>query len=110
MNEIIRLLPVLCVAMAMNIGTGIYYSVGTQKLRFNLNTLLSGLIKAIIVGLTFIGSAYCFEMTDLSSLGIDPKLIMLSAISLYVGKSLISLSKILGVDIGAKEKSKEENK
>ncbi len=99
MKEILTLLPVLFVAAAMNIGAGIYYNVGTKNLNFNWNTFISGIIKAAIVVGIFIGTAYCFEATDLSSLGATPELIMTSAITLYVGKAVVSLGKILGIEI-----------
>lgn len=35
MKEIIKLLPVLFVAIAMNIGAGLYYNIGTKKLNFS---------------------------------------------------------------------------
>lgn len=98
MEKILTLLLVLFVAVIMNIGAGVYYNVGTKNLNFNWNTFISGIIKAAIVGGIFIGTAYCFEATDLSSLGATPDLIMTSAITLYVGKAIVSLGKILGIE------------
>lgn len=102
MKEILNLLPVLGVAIAMNIGAGLYYNIGTKNLEFNWKTLITGIIKAAIVAGIFIGIAYCFETTDLSSIGVTPVFLMTSAITLYVGKALISLGKILGVEIKTK--------
>lgn len=102
MKEILNLLPVLGVAIAMNIGAGLYYNIGTKNLKFNWKTLISGIIKAAIVAGMFIGTAYCFEATDLSSIGVTPVFVMTSAITLYVGKALISLGKILGIEIKTK--------
>ncbi len=102
MEEILKLLPTLLVAIAMNIAAGLYYSVGTKKLHFSWNVLITGIIKAVIVAGMFIGTAYCFETTDLSSIGITPIFVMMSAITLYVGKALISLAKILGVEVKTK--------
>ena len=99
MKEILTLLPVLFVAVAMNIGTGVYYNVGTKNLNFSRKTFITGIVKAVIIAGTFIGAAYCFEATDLSSLGVTPDLIMTSAIVLYVGKAVVSLGKILGIEI-----------
>lgn len=98
MKEMLRLLPILAVAIAMNIAAGTYHNVGQKGFRFNWERLLTGILKAAIVSALFIGTAFCFEMTDLSSIGADPKFIMNAAISLYVGKALISLGRILGVD------------
>ena len=102
-KEILHLLPVLAIAIAMNMGAGLYYNIGKQKLEFEWNTLLCGVIKALIIAGMFLGTSYCFEATDLSSIGITPYFIMSSAIVLYVSKALISLGKILGVEIKGKK-------
>lgn len=102
MKEILNLLPVLAVAIAMNIGSGLYYNIGTKNLKFNWKTLITGIIKATIVAGMFIGTAYCFEATDLSSIGVTPVFVMMSAITLYVGKALVSLGKILGIEVKTK--------
>jgi len=102
MEEIIGLLPVLLVAVVMNIAAGTYFNVEKENFKFSFKKLISGIIKAGIVGGMFIGTAYCFEATDLSSVGIKPIFVMLSAISLYVGKAIVSLGKILGVEIKSK--------
>lgn len=99
MQEVLNLLPVLAIAISMNIASGLYYNIGIQKLKFDKKILISGLIKALIIAGMFIGTSYCFETTDLSSIGVTPIFIMTSAITLYVTKALISLAKILGVDV-----------
>lgn len=99
MNEIIKLLPALGISVLMNIGAGIFYSIGKLRQSFNLNKLIGGIIKALIIAGMFVGSAYCFDIIDLSSLGITPIFIMSTAIALYVGKALKSLGKILGVEV-----------
>ena len=98
MSEIIQMLPVLGVAVGINIATGMYYSIGTQKFHFNLKILITGIAKALTIAVAFIGSAYCFEAADLSSTGITPSFAMTSAILLYVGIALGSLGKILGIE------------
>lgn len=103
MSEILNLLPVLAVAISMNIAAGLYYNIGTQKMTFDYKLLVAGIMKALIVAGMFIGTAYCFETTDLSSIGVTPIFIMMSAISLYVGKAIVSLSKILGIEISTKK-------
>ena len=35
MTEIIKLLPVLAIAISMNIAAGLYYSIGTKELSFS---------------------------------------------------------------------------
>lgn len=99
MKEIMNLLPVLAVAICMNLASGLYYNIGTQKMKFDFKILVSGIVKAAIIAGMFIGLAYCFEVTDLSSIGVTPIFVMMSAITLYVSKALISLAKILGVEI-----------
>lgn len=99
MQEIIKLLPALGISASMNICAGIYYNVKNLGQSFNFKKLIEGIIKALIVTWMFVGSAYCFDTIDLSSIGITPVIIMTSAIGLYVGKALKSLIKILGVNI-----------
>lgn len=108
MKEILNHLPVLFIAIAMNMIAGIYYNIGRMRLRFNIRKLISGAVKALIIAGLFIGTAYCFEATDMSSIGITPLFIMVSAITLYVGKALISLAKILGVEVSDKISDREE--
>lgn len=102
MEEIVELLPVLLVAVVMNIAAGTYFNIEKENLKFSFKKLVSGIVKAAIVGGMFIGTAYCFEATDISSVGITPIFVMLSAISLYVGKAVVSLGKILGVEVKGK--------
>lgn len=83
----------------MNIVAGLYYNIGTKKISFDLKILISGIVKAGIIAGMFIATAFCFERADLSSIGITPIFIINSAIILYVSKALVSLAKILGVDI-----------
>lgn len=98
MKEIITDMPVLGIAMLINIALGVYYSIGIQSLSFDYKKLLNGMLKALLIGASFLGIAYCFDGTDLSSIGITPEFVMNSAIILYTGKDLTTLSKILGVD------------
>ncbi len=105
MEEILTLLPVLFVAIMMNIAAGIYYNIGTKKLCFRWTTLIAGIMKAAIISCIFIGAAYCFEKTDLSSAGLTPVFVMTSAIVLYVGKALTSLGKILGINIASNKEA-----
>lgn len=99
MSEILNLLPVPAIAIIMNVAAGLYYNIGTKKLSFNYKTLISGIVKAAIVAGMFVGTAYCFDTVDLSSIGVTPDFIINSAITLYIGKALISLGKILGIEV-----------
>ena len=102
MKEIIELIPVLAIAIVMNIAAGLYYNIGKKEIDFSWKTFMSGVIKAAIVAALFIGTAYCFDVVYLSSAGVTPLFVMSSAITLYVVKALTSLSKILGVNIDIK--------
>ena len=111
MIEILNYLPLLGIAVICNILCGIYYSINMKEISFDWNKLFNGIMKAIIVIVVFIGMAYIFDqMKELAeALGVTPKFIMVSAITLYTSKVLISLGKILGVEIKI-EKKKEQNK
>lgn len=91
-------LSVLALSMTVNIMLGTYNQIGRKNCRFSRKRFLSGLIKAVIVGLSFVSLSYCFEVTDLTSLGITPDMIMNASILLYVGKDIAALAKTLGVE------------
>ena len=108
MTDILYSMPVLLIGMGMNILLGLYYQVGMCGSTFQLGRLLGGVAKAGVVGLSFIGLAFCFDRIDLSSLGISPCTIMHSAICLYIGKAAAHLTKILGI-AAKKEVSREDS-
>ena len=93
----------LCIAALVNVLLGLYNNIGVEKYKFDIRKLISGLIKAVIIIVAFIGIAYCFDITDLNSLGLTPDMIVNTAIILYVGKSLQNLTKILGVETSLKK-------
>lgn len=111
MIEILNYLPLLGIAVICNILCGIYYNINMKEISFDWNKLFNGIMKAIIVIVVFIGMAYIFDqMKELAeALGVTPKFIMVSAITLYTSKVLVSLGKILGVEIKVETK-KEQNK
>lgn len=101
MNEIINMLSELGslgIAIIINIALGMFYNIRIKDIKFDKYKLIEGIVKAAIIAGSFIGLAYCFEVSDLSSIGITPKLVMNTAIILYVGKDLTALGKILGVE------------
>lgn len=104
MQKIIELLPVLLIAIAMNLASGMYYNIGTVKSNFDFKVLINGLVKALIISGMFIGTTYCFTIVDLSAIGVDPIIIIMAAITLYVGKAMVSLGKILGLEINTGRK------
>lgn len=98
MREIINMLPILVIAVIINIMLGTYYKIGKNKLKFNCKVFIQGLIKAFIVGASFIGLAYCFDVIDLSNIGITPTTIMSTSVIMYVTKDIQNLAKVLGIE------------
>ena len=97
MDDILHSLPVLLVGMGLNILLGLFDQIWVSGTAFQLHRFLGGIAKAGVVGLSFIGLAFCFDRIDLSSLGVSPCIIMHSAICLYIGKAAAHLTKILGI-------------
>ena len=99
--EIIHYIPVLGVAVLVNIILGLYNSIGTLEIKFDWKKLVSGILKALSISIAFIGLAYCFEATnstlDFSVFEINPETIMTTSIIIYVGKGLKNLASILGI-------------
>lgn len=93
----------LCIAALVNVLLGLYNNIGVEGYKFDVRKLINGLIKAVIIIVAFIGIAYCFDITDLNSLGLTPDMIVNTAIILYVGKSLQNLAKILGIETSLKK-------
>jgi len=110
MQEIISYLPLLGIVILINITTGTYYNVKIEDISFSWNKLLTGIIKALIVGTAFVGLSYVFDNVDLGSLNITPTMVMLSAIALYAGKGIQNLSKILGITTTDTSKTEETEK
>lgn len=104
MMEIFKDLGILAIVVLCNILCGTYYNVNIKDIKFNWIKLLNGVIKALIVGIIAVGMSYVFsQMTELTeAIGITPMMIMNSAIILYVGKTLVGLGKILGVNVEVK--------
>ena len=101
MINILTLLPVLACAIGMNIALGMYYNIGIKKFSFNVHIFLTGIIAG-----SFMGLAYCFYYIDFRTFGVTPKFILNSAITLYVGKVLVSLGKILGLELNLERTDK----
>ena len=93
----------LCIAALVNVLLGLYNNIGVEGYKFDVRKLINGLIKAVIIIVAFIGVAYCFDITDLNSLGVTPDMIVNTAIILYIGKSLQNLAKVLGVETSLKK-------
>ncbi len=104
MMEIINLLPVLGVAMILNIACGTWYNIKIDAMKFDKIKFLDGLKKALIIGASFVGLAYIVmevpQVTD--ALGIEPKGIITLAIIGYTVKFVAQLAKILNITVGKK--------
>ncbi|MDP4134042.1 MAG: hypothetical protein Q8882_08525 [Bacillota bacterium] len=103
LHKILVYIPVLAVAMGLNILLGIYNKVEVKKFAFDWKVLVKGIIKAGIVFGTFIGLAFCFDYMDLSSIGISPDVVMSSSIIIYITKILNNLKDILAINGGDSE-------
>ena len=103
MLEIIKLLVPLAVAVLINILLGTYYQIGVVAVKFDVHKLLDGVIKAVIIGSSFVGLAYIISTVALGDFSIDPKLIMITAIGTYAIKAVGNLSKILGIEVPIKK-------
>lgn len=100
MEIMLQLILVLFVAMGLNIVLGMYYKIGVERFKFDYKKLLSGLLKAAIIAVSFVGFTWIFGQVELSTiLNIDPMIIINGAIVLYTGKGIIKLAKILGVKV-----------
>jgi len=110
MQEIIFYLIPLGIVILINITTGTYYNVKVEDIKFSWIKLLTGVMKAAIVGSAFVGLSYVFEVVDLGSLSVTPTTVMLAAITLYAGKGITNLAKILGVTTTDSSKTEETNK
>lgn len=104
LDTIIRYLPVLAVSIVVNILLGLYHNIGMEGQTFDWKKLVWGVAKAGVVAVAFVGLAYCFDATDtiidLGVLELDPNLIMISAITIYMIKGVTTLATILGVKTG----------
>lgn len=101
LNMIIIYLPILGIAILINIILGMYYNIGISCECFNIKKLLSGVIKSVVIASAFIGLAYCFDATqtiiNIGTFELNPELIMTSAITIYMVKDTMTLASILGV-------------
>lgn len=92
----------LAVAIMCNIALGMYYKIGKEHLEFSWTQLLSGILKAAIVGGSFCAMAYCFGVTGLGGNLVQPQDIISAATVLYMAKSIDNLMAIFGVKLTKK--------
>ena len=100
MKECFELLVLLGIAVVSNIALGMYSNIGNGKERFDKIKFINGVLKAVCVSVGFLGLSYIvFKMPDLASaIGVEPKAIMISAITVYVTKSTKTLLSVFGVE------------
>ena len=98
MKEIMELCVVLGVTMVINILLGLWNQINIEKFVFKPSVLLTGVLKAFIIALSFVGLTWVFTQVQIS--GADPEYIMKAAIVLYATKSTMKLCKILKIKIG----------
>lgn len=100
MTIMLQLILVLIVSMALNMLLGMYYKIGVEKFKFDYKKLIAGLIKLLIICVSFIGFTWIFGQVELSTiLNVDPLIIINGAIVLYAGKGIVKFMRILGVKI-----------
>ena len=92
MNEVLYLMLPLAVSVIVNIALGMYYNIGTQKFAFDYKILLNGIVKASIVGGSFIGLALGID-------GLSSMVIMNGALVMYGGYAVKSLYDALKVKV-----------
>ena len=97
LSTVMASMVALVIAAIVNILMGVYNNVNVENCKFDFHKLLNGIIKAIVIIVSFVGIAYCFDVTDLSSIGVTPDLVVNAAIVLYIGKALQNIIKILGI-------------
>lgn len=105
MIEVLHLLPVLAVAMVLNIAINTWFNVKVQDFKFDWKILANGAKKALIIGVTYIGLAYIFiEVPSLTeTLGITPVFIIILAIGTYTYDVVKGLAKVQGIKVEMKE-------
>ena len=99
MKECFELLVLLGIAVASNIALGIYSNIGSGKKNFEKKKLINGIFKAFCVSVGFLGLSYIiFKLPDLATaVGIEPKAMMISAITVYITKATTTLLGIFGI-------------
>ena len=101
MMEVLYLLPVLAVAMILNIACGTWYNIKVTDIKFDRAKFLDGIKKALIIGCSLIGLAYIVKEVPsvTEAIGIAPVGVITLAIIGYTVKFVGNLVKILGITI-----------
>lgn len=99
MKECFELLSLLGIAVCSNIALGMYSNIGSGTEKFDKKKFFNGVLKALCVSAGFLGLSYILcELPDLATaLGIEPKAMMISAVTVYVTKATTTLLSIFGI-------------
>lgn len=100
MKECIELLGLLGVAVCSNIALGMYSNIGNGTEKFDKKKFVNGIVKAGCVSVGFLGLSYIvFKLPELAlAVGVEPKAIMIGAITVYVTKATATLLSIFGIE------------
>ena len=100
MKECIELLGLLGIAVCSNIALGMYSNIGNGTEKFDKKKFVNGIVKAGCVSVGFLGLSYIvFKLPELAlAVGVEPKAIMIGAITVYVTKATATLLSIFGIE------------
>lgn len=98
MEEVIKLLSLLGVAVVGNILGGVYVNLNINHIEFNYKKLLGGLIKAACICFMFLAVAFILDNIPslVETTGVQPKVMIVSAIAIYTTKIVAHLTSIFG--------------
>ena len=110
MKECFELLSLLGIAVCSNIALGMYSNIGSGTEKFDKKKFFNGVLKAVCVSSGFLGLSYILcKLPELASaVGIEPKVMMISAITVYATKASKTLLSIFGIEKTQTEKVVEK--
>lgn len=99
MQEAIQLLGLLGLAVISNILGGMYVNVNIKDFKFDWKKLINGIAKALMIAFMFLSLAYILDQIPslIDVLGMQPKAMIIGAISIYVAKTGQHLIDIFGI-------------
>ena len=99
MKEVFELLSILGIVVVGNILGGVYYSINVKNFKFDLTKFINGILKAICIAFMFVGLAYALDKVPnlQETIGVQPKAMIISAITIYATKIGEHLFNILGI-------------
>lgn len=99
MQEAIQLLGLLGLAVISNTLGGMYVNVNIKDFKFDWKKLINGIAKALMIAFMFLSLAYILDQIPslIDVLGMQPKAMIIGAISIYVAKTGQHLIDIFGI-------------